>query len=100
MTDRLLLLNPGWFDDQGGPWYCPPGAVIEGVLAFHPVLREALDITYLDHPRPRPAVIELVGVRVAYVLAGVVFVLGARVLLPVLRHRGEGSLIDERLPPT
>ena len=45
-------------------------------------------------------VIELVGVRVAYVLAGVVFVLGALVLLPVLRHRGEGILIDERLPPT
>ena len=45
-------------------------------------------------------VIELVGVRVAYVLAGIVFVLGALVLLPVLRHRGEGILADERLPPT
>ncbi len=26
MTDRLYLLNPDWFDDEGGPWYCPPGA--------------------------------------------------------------------------
>lgn len=63
MTDRLLLLNPGWHDDEGGPWYCPAGAIIEGVLAFHPALRDRLDITYLDHPKPRPAVIELVGER-------------------------------------
>lgn len=61
MTDRLFLLNPGWFDDQGGPWYCPPGAIIEGVLAFHPQLREQIAVTYLDHPRPRPPVIEAVG---------------------------------------
>ena len=40
-------------------------------------------------------VIEALGVRVAYVLAGVVFVLGALVLLPVLRHRGEGVLTDD-----
>lgn len=61
MTDHLLLLNPGWTDAEGGPWYCPAGAVVEGVLAFHPALREQLEITYLDHPRPRPAVIDLVG---------------------------------------
>jgi hypothetical protein len=61
VTDRLFLLNPGWFDDQGGPWYCPAGAIVEGVLAFHPALRDQLEIVYLDHPRPRPAVIEAVG---------------------------------------
>ena len=61
MTDRLFLLNPGWTDDEGGPWYCPAGAVVEGVLAFHPALRDTLDISYLDHPRPRPSVIDLVG---------------------------------------
>ena len=61
MTDRLLLLNPGWTDDAGGPWYCPAGAIVEGVLGFYPRLRDQLDITYLDHARPRPAVVELVG---------------------------------------
>ena len=61
MTDRLFLLNPGWTDDLGGPWYCPAGAVIEGVLAFHPDLMAQLDITRLDHPRPRQPVIDLVG---------------------------------------
>ena len=61
MTDRLFLLNPGWTDDHGGPWYCPAGAVIEGVLAFHPQLRERLEIVRLDWPRPRPPVIAAVG---------------------------------------
>lgn len=61
MTDRLYLLNPDWHDEQGGPWFCPPGAVIEGVLSFYPRLREQLSITYLGHPRPRPAVIAEVG---------------------------------------
>ena len=61
MTDRLFLLNPGWTDDQGGPWYCPAGAIVEGVLAFYPVLRTQLDITRLDHARPRPSVIAMVG---------------------------------------
>ena len=54
MTDRLYLLNPDWHDDAGGPWFCPPGAFVEGVLSFYPALREQLLITYLDHPRPRP----------------------------------------------
>ena len=61
MTDQLLLLNPDWHDDQGGPWFCPAGSVIEGVLAFYPALKDQLQITRLDHPRPRPAVIALVG---------------------------------------
>lgn len=61
MAERLFLLNPDWHDDQGGPWFCPPGAYIEGVLAFYPRLREELDVVYLNHPRPRLAVIEQVG---------------------------------------
>jgi hypothetical protein len=61
MTDRLFVLNPDWTEDQGGPWFCPAGAVIEGVLAFYPDLKTRLEITRLDHPRPRPAVIEQVG---------------------------------------
>ena len=61
MTDRLLLLNPDWRDDEGGPWFCPAGAFIEGVLAFYPALRDQLDIVYLDHARPRLPVIDLVG---------------------------------------
>ena len=61
MTDRLFLLKPDWHDDEGGPWFCPAGAFIEGVLAFYPALKDQLDIVRLDHPRPRAAVIEQVG---------------------------------------
>ena len=61
MTEQLFLLNPDWHDDQGGPWFCPAGAYVEGVLAFYPRLREQLEIVYLDHPRPRPPVIAEVG---------------------------------------
>lgn len=61
MADRLYLINPGWNDDEGGPWFCPPGAVIEGVLAFYPSLREQLRITYLDFPKPRTPVVDEVG---------------------------------------
>ena len=61
MAERLFLLNPDWHDDQGGPWFCPAGAYVEGVLAFYPRLREVLDVAYLDHARPRPPVIQQVG---------------------------------------
>lgn len=61
MTDRLYLVNPGWTDEHGGPWYCPAGAVIEGVLAFHPELRDRLDIAHVDFPRPRPMVVRELG---------------------------------------
>ena len=61
MKERLFLLHPDWHDAEGGPWFCPAGAYIEGVLAFYPQLRGALDVVYLDHPRPRAAVIAEVG---------------------------------------
>jgi hypothetical protein len=61
MTDRLFLLNPDWHDDQGGPWFCPAGAFIEGVLAFYPALKGQLEIVPINHARPRPPVMDLVG---------------------------------------
>lgn len=61
MTDRLFLVNPDWHDDAGGPWYCPAGAIIEGVLSFYPALKERLEIAYVDFPRPRAGIVELVG---------------------------------------
>jgi hypothetical protein len=61
MTDRLFLIDPDWHDDLGGPWFCPAGAFVEGVLAFYPALEDQIDIVRLDFPRPRPPVIDLVG---------------------------------------
>ena len=39
---------------------CDAGAVRRAFTQY-PALRDRLQITYLDHPRPRPPVIELVG---------------------------------------
>lgn len=61
MAEPLFLISPDWHDDAGGPWFCPAGSTIEGVLAFYPKLRQQLDVTYLDFARPRPPVIEQVG---------------------------------------
>ncbi|HYD26992.1 DUF3088 family protein [Brevundimonas sp.] len=61
MTDRLFLIDPSWHDDLGGPWFCPAGAFIEGVLAFYPALGDQLEITRLGFSRPRLPVIDLVG---------------------------------------
>lgn len=58
--DKLFLLKPD-FDDGGEKWFCPGCAQVEGMLSFFPQLREKLDIKYIDFPRPRPAVVELVG---------------------------------------
>lgn len=59
--DRLFLLKSGFMDGAGGPFYCPACATVEGVLAFHPRLRDLIDVQYLDFPRPRPAIVDLLG---------------------------------------
>jgi len=63
--DRLYLLRPGFEDpalDSGGKgWVCPACCMVEGFLAAFPQVREALDITYYPFPRPRQAIIDLVG---------------------------------------
>lgn len=62
---QLFLLNPKYTDSKVGAanqlYYCPHCAMIEGVLHYYPALRQQLDITYLDFPRPRKAIINLIG---------------------------------------
>jgi len=61
--DILLLLAPG-FDDprrSGGPFICPHCNQIEGLLRSFPDLAEKLDVRRQPFPRPREAVIALVG---------------------------------------
>lgn len=63
--DILFLLKSSFTDStrdgEGTQYYCPDCAFIEGVLAYCPELRERLEIHYVDYPKPRPAVVELVG---------------------------------------
>ena len=58
--DLLFLLAPG-FEDEGRPWFCTACAAMEGFLGYFPQVREALDVVYYPFPRPRQAIIDLVG---------------------------------------
>jgi hypothetical protein len=63
--DILFLLTPGFEDSardgDGKRYYCPDCAFLEGVLACCPDLRNRLDIRYVDYPRPRRPIVDLVG---------------------------------------
>lgn len=61
--DLLFLLRPD-FEDPAFPgqrFYCWHCALIEGVLASFPALSGRLDIERIAWPRPRQAVIALLG---------------------------------------
>jgi hypothetical protein len=63
MKDTLFLLRPGFADPKAGDssFYCPGCAQLEGLLSYAPQLRGLLDVVYVDFPRPRAQLIELLG---------------------------------------
>ncbi|MFD1561888.1 DUF3088 domain-containing protein [Paraburkholderia silviterrae] len=61
MKDKLFILRPGFFSGSEGPFYCGDAVSVEGLLSFFPQLREAVDVEYIDAPRPRNAIIDLIG---------------------------------------
>jgi len=58
--DQLYLLKPG-FQKLGKTYYCPGCAEVIGLLEFYPALKQKIDIHYVDFPRPRPALVSLLG---------------------------------------
>jgi hypothetical protein len=63
LRDKLFLLRPD-FEDPAYPghrFYCWHCALIEGVLASCPERAAGIDVERIAWPRPRTAVIELVG---------------------------------------
>ncbi|NEX94365.1 DUF3088 family protein [Caulobacter sp. 17J65-9] len=58
--DRLFPLQPD-FEDAGRRWFCPPCATVAGFLDWFPRVRDAIDLVYVDFPRPRGPVAELLG---------------------------------------
>jgi hypothetical protein len=59
--DRLYLLKPHFLDQDQGPYFCPGCAQVIGLLEFYPGLKRHLELRYLNFPRPRPELIELLG---------------------------------------
>ncbi len=60
MKDILFLL-PADLVDEDGRWYCRECAEVCGVLAYYPRLADVLDIREVAHPKPRAAIVELIG---------------------------------------
>lgn len=58
--DRLYLLKPG-FREGGTNYFCPGCAEVVGLLEFYPVLKQHLELHYIDYPRPRPELAALLG---------------------------------------
>ena len=61
MKDQLFMLRPGFRVDEAGPFYCSDAAPIEGLLGFFPELRRLVDVHYLEQPRPRKPLVEILG---------------------------------------
>jgi hypothetical protein len=61
MKDRLFLLKPNFMDQGKGPYFCPGCVVAEGMLSFYPTLRDAIEVNYIDFPRPRKVLVSLIG---------------------------------------
>lgn len=61
MKDKLFIVKRGYFNGDRGPLFCCEAAPIEGQLSFYPQLREWIDVIYIDAPRPRRVIVELLG---------------------------------------
>lgn len=59
--DRLFLLDGNFMRGADGPFYCPDCIALEGLLAYFPRLRDAVDVVHMDFDRPRPAIVDVLG---------------------------------------
>ena len=62
--EKLFLIKPDFQDINRNvehKYFCPPCALIEGLLSFYPQLRNELEVHYVDFVRPRPAIVDLIG---------------------------------------
>jgi len=61
MKDQLFLMAPGFMNAGLGPFYCGDSVSVEGLLGFFPDLRSQIDVNYIEFPRPRQALVDLIG---------------------------------------
>ena len=60
-THFLFMLKPGFYDEKGGPFYCPDCAAVEGFLKYAPEVENQLDVRRIEFQRPRKEIVELLG---------------------------------------
>ncbi|WP_417478464.1 DUF3088 family protein [Maricaulis sp.] len=58
--DILFLLTGAW-DGVDGPRLCADCCLMEGALLGNPHWTDAITIVRIEHPRPRPEIIALLG---------------------------------------
>lgn len=58
--DQLFVLKAD-FIDQGDLYFCPGCAEVLGVLEYYPKLKQNIQVHHVDYPRPRPAIVSLLG---------------------------------------
>lgn len=64
MTEPILYLLKSDFEDPDygdTKFYCPACLRVEGLLSMFPKIRQALDVRYVDYPRPRGGMARFVG---------------------------------------
>jgi hypothetical protein len=57
----LFLISPNSRPEKPEGWYCPDCALVEGVLAYYPQLREVIEVRHVPFARPRQPIIDLIG---------------------------------------
>ncbi len=57
----LFLLKPGFKETEGGPYYCPDSAAVEGFFMYVPKIEKKIEVRRIVFPKPRKGIIELVG---------------------------------------
>ncbi|MCC4603451.1 DUF3088 family protein [Xanthomonas campestris] len=59
--DTLFLAEAAFTVDGDGPFYCGDCIAIEGLLSLAPAIAQGLEIRRLAFPRPRQALVDLLG---------------------------------------
>jgi len=98
VKDQLYLLKPGFFNATLGPLYCSDSLPVEGMLGFFPQLRNAIDVHYVEFPRPRAPLIKLLG-EANQSIPVLVLAAGRRIIDTTLEPRqanGRMFFADER----
>lgn len=57
----LYLLPSDIHREDGGPFFCPECAMIEGYLSYFPQLRQQMMIRYIAYDKPRQPLAEIAG---------------------------------------